>query len=86
MRYRRFRITFGAEHIGTREIPVNGDGWVHLLAVDYDAARTATINTFGRCWSDLIPVAEDRTYPWNLFPAGQLHMFRVDENFRLVKP
>ena len=74
-----YRVTFGQQY--PREPHpsfgrANRDGWVTIVAGDYDEARAAAVAWLGTAWCDIYS-----PFSWALvahhFPLGELHRITV---------
>lgn len=90
-----FRLTFGVQY-AREPHPVNEiahpDGWVTIIADDYEDARWLAFREFGRCWSGLYTLDDfvrnvdpltGRPYAHpvpvdQLYPLGELARFTAD--------
>jgi hypothetical protein len=70
-----YRVTFGQKY-HREEHPTcpeaHPDGWVTILAPNYVLARRSAADVLERWFCDLVDVAEQPDYPWDLYPRGEL--------------
>lgn len=78
-----FYLTFGVQY---PEVPhprwagADKDGWVKILALDYDDARNVAVSHFGPHWSMLYPAAHfpEEYHKRRYYPKGQLALLTAE--------
>ncbi len=81
MRVSEYRLTFGQKfrtETHDRFGAAHPDGWVTILARDYDQARLIAVEALGTAWSGLYPAGE---VDESLFPLGELLRLNGMESF-----
>jgi hypothetical protein len=72
-----FYVTFGVQYAGGNH-PVypkaDCNGWVRIVADDYEKARVKAFEMFGRCWSN---IRTESDWKPEYFPMGEIECVEV---------